>query len=111
MNTERTFFEKKLKILNIIQDCIFIIYFTDYFSRNYHQDIICRLFSLFSSKILQLEEEYIKRVCGEIIAHKPDLVFTEKGVSGSFCLWSLLYSVHVCNFIAILIEKFVLPFI
>jgi len=33
------------------------------------------------NKILQLEEEYIKRVCGDIIGHKPDLVFTEKGVS------------------------------
>merc|ERR1712141_742898 len=33
------------------------------------------------NKILQLEEEYIKRVCGEIVEHKPDLVFTEKGVS------------------------------
>eukprot|EP00795_Rhopilema_esculentum_P005876 gene5876-11203_t len=33
------------------------------------------------NKILQLEEEYIKKVCNEIIGHKPDLVFTEKGVS------------------------------
>ena len=33
------------------------------------------------TKILQLEEEYIQRVCSEIIALKPDVVFTEKGVS------------------------------
>jgi T-complex protein 1 subunit gamma len=33
------------------------------------------------SRILQLEEEQIKKMCDEIIAHKPDLVFTEKGVS------------------------------
>merc|ERR1719369_2214334 len=33
------------------------------------------------SKILQLEEEYIKKICNEIIAFKPDLVITEKGVS------------------------------
>ena len=33
------------------------------------------------SKILQLEEEYIEKICKEIIAFKPDLVITEKGVS------------------------------
>ena len=39
------------------------------------------LFLLFS-RILQLEEEFIQRVCSDIIALKPDVVFTEKGVSG-----------------------------
>lgn len=33
------------------------------------------------TRILQLEEEYIEKVCSDIIALKPDLVFTEKGVS------------------------------
>jgi len=33
------------------------------------------------NRILQLEEEQIRKMCNEIIAHKPDLVFTEKGVS------------------------------
>merc|ERR1719204_668278 len=33
------------------------------------------------SKILELEETYIKKICDEIIAFKPDLVITEKGVS------------------------------
>lgn len=33
------------------------------------------------SRLLELEEEYIKEQCGHIIALKPDLVFTEKGVS------------------------------
>jgi len=33
------------------------------------------------SKLLQLEEEYIKKVCEDIIAIKPDVVITEKGVS------------------------------
>jgi len=33
------------------------------------------------SKILKLEEEYIEKICKEIIAFKPDLVITEKGVS------------------------------
>ncbi|KAI6647219.1 T-complex protein 1 subunit gamma-like [Oopsacas minuta] len=32
-------------------------------------------------KILQLEEEFVRRQCDEIIALKPDLVLTEKGVS------------------------------
>ncbi|EGD75382.1 chaperonin containing TCP1 [Salpingoeca rosetta] len=33
------------------------------------------------TRVLQLEEEYIKRICDDIIAHKPDLIITEKGVS------------------------------
>lgn len=33
------------------------------------------------NRILQLEEEFIKKMCADIIAHKPTLVFTEKGVS------------------------------
>lgn len=33
------------------------------------------------NRILQMEEEYIRRVTSEIIAFKPDLVFTEKGIS------------------------------
>ncbi|XP_050401053.1 T-complex protein 1 subunit gamma [Patella vulgata] len=33
------------------------------------------------SKILKLEEEYIEKICNEVIQFKPDLVFTEKGVS------------------------------
>lgn len=33
------------------------------------------------NRILQLEEEFIKKMCDDIIAHKPDLVITEKGVS------------------------------
>jgi len=33
------------------------------------------------TKLLQLEEEHVQRLCADIIAVKPDLVFTEKGVS------------------------------
>lgn len=33
------------------------------------------------SQLLKLEEEYIEKICDEIIALKPDLVFSEKGVS------------------------------
>ncbi|XP_041372677.1 T-complex protein 1 subunit gamma-like [Gigantopelta aegis] len=33
------------------------------------------------TKLLQLEEDYIKKMCNEVLAFKPDLVITEKGVS------------------------------
>ncbi|RZF38677.1 hypothetical protein LSTR_LSTR003483 [Laodelphax striatellus] len=33
------------------------------------------------TRILELEEEYIQKICSEIIAVKPDLIFTEKGIS------------------------------
>ncbi|XP_023331561.1 T-complex protein 1 subunit gamma [Eurytemora carolleeae] len=33
------------------------------------------------SKVLQQEEAYIKKMCDDILAFKPDLVITEKGVS------------------------------
>ena len=32
-------------------------------------------------KILKMEEDYIEKICGELIQFKPDLVITEKGVS------------------------------
>uniref|UniRef100_A0A8C9XYD8 T-complex protein 1 subunit gamma n=1 Tax=Sander lucioperca TaxID=283035 RepID=A0A8C9XYD8_SANLU len=33
------------------------------------------------ARILQMEEEYIQQICEDIIRLKPDLVFTEKGIS------------------------------
>lgn len=33
------------------------------------------------TRMLQIEEEFVQRTCADIIAVKPDLVFTEKGVS------------------------------
>lgn len=33
------------------------------------------------TRILQLEEEHIQKICEEVIAVKPDVVFTEKGIS------------------------------
>jgi len=33
------------------------------------------------TKILELEEQYIQKLCNEIIKMKPDVVFTEKGIS------------------------------
>ncbi|KAM3961653.1 chaperonin containing TCP1 subunit 3 [Aphomia sociella] len=33
------------------------------------------------TKLLQLEEEHVQRQCEDIIALKPDIIFTEKGVS------------------------------
>lgn len=38
------------------------------------------------NRILQIEEEQVKAMCDAIIALKPDLVITEKGVSGMFRL-------------------------
>lgn len=38
------------------------------------------------AKLLQLEEDYVQRICNDIISLKPDLVITEKGVSGNI-LW------------------------
>jgi T-complex protein 1 subunit gamma len=40
------------------------------------------------NKILQIEEEQVKAMCEAIVAVKPDLVITEKGVSG------MLHSSH-----------------
>uniref|UniRef100_A0A673ZJC0 T-complex protein 1 subunit gamma n=1 Tax=Salmo trutta TaxID=8032 RepID=A0A673ZJC0_SALTR len=33
------------------------------------------------ARILQMEEEYIQQICEDIICLKPDLIFTEKGIS------------------------------
>ncbi len=33
------------------------------------------------TQILEMEENYIRKICDEILEHKPDLVITEKGVS------------------------------
>uniref|UniRef100_A0A8C2WX03 T-complex protein 1 subunit gamma n=1 Tax=Cyclopterus lumpus TaxID=8103 RepID=A0A8C2WX03_CYCLU len=33
------------------------------------------------ARILQMEEEYIQHICEDVIRLKPDLVFTEKGIS------------------------------
>jgi len=38
------------------------------------------------ARLLEIEEEQIKQLCDSIIAVKPDLVFTEKGVSGIYNL-------------------------
>lgn len=34
------------------------------------------------ARLLKMEEEFVEKMCDEIAAVKPDLVFTEKGVSG-----------------------------
>lgn len=36
---------------------------------------------LLRSRVLEMEEEYIKSICEDIIKFKPDLVITEKGIS------------------------------
>jgi T-complex protein 1 subunit gamma len=44
------------------------------------------------NKILQIEEEQVKLMCDSILALKPDLVITEKGVSGMYSVMAPLYS-------------------
>lgn len=44
------------------------------------------------NRILQIEEEQIKTMCDAIMAVKPDLVITEKGVSGTRAIRSPLVS-------------------
>jgi T-complex protein 1 subunit gamma len=36
------------------------------------------------NKILEIEEEQVKAMCDKILEFKPDLVITEKGVSGMY---------------------------
>lgn len=38
------------------------------------------------AQILKLEEEAVEKMCNEILKFKPDLVVTEKGLSGKFIL-------------------------
>jgi T-complex protein 1 subunit gamma len=38
------------------------------------------------SRALEIEEEQVKKMCEKILELKPDLVFTEKGVSGMYCV-------------------------
>ena len=53
------------------------------------------------NRILQIEEEQVKQMCDAIIALKPDLVITEKGVSGKLymlkCAASPLTSARSCT--------------
>lgn len=35
------------------------------------------------ARILQMEEEYIQQICEDLLRVKPDLVITEKGISGN----------------------------
>lgn len=55
------------------------------------------------NRLLQIEEEQVQKMCEDIIALKPDLVFTEKGVSGRYFmntvafLTSLLHANRPCT--------------
>lgn len=40
------------------------------------------------NRVLQIEEEQIKAMCEKIVSFKPDVVFTEKGVSGGCCVFT-----------------------
>jgi len=35
------------------------------------------------ARILQMEEEYVQQICEDLVRVKPDLVITEKGISGN----------------------------
>jgi T-complex protein 1 subunit gamma len=48
------------------------------------------------NRILQIEEEQVKAMCDAIVALKPDLVITEKGVSGT-CLHHIYYPPRMLN--------------
>ncbi len=39
--------------------------------------------------LLKAEEEWVKNLCDQIVSFKPDLVITEKGISG-YCLFFYL---------------------
>ncbi len=43
------------------------------------------------TRLLQIEEEQVQKMCEDIIALMPDLVFTEKGVSGELQVISVLH--------------------
>ena len=45
------------------------------------KDFFCYYLFLYR-RVLELEEEYIKGICDDIIKFKPDLLITEKGISG-----------------------------
>jgi T-complex protein 1 subunit gamma len=36
------------------------------------------------AQILKQEEDYVSKMCDDIVKFKPDLVITEKGLSGNF---------------------------
>lgn len=54
-----------------------------------------------------MEEEYIQQICEDIIRIKPDLVFTEKGISGMShththsCFLSVTTTILMNSFVAI----------
>lgn len=42
------------------------------------------------ARILQMEEEFVQQMCDQLIKVKPDLIITEKGISGkhpAYCSW------------------------
>lgn len=43
------------------------------------------------NRILQIEEEQVKHMCDAILALKPDVVITEKGVSGREAFFSVVF--------------------
>jgi len=48
------------------------------------------------NRILQIEEEQVKSMCEAILALNPDLVITEKGVSGGYPASQRVFTMCVC---------------
>ena len=48
------------------------------------------------NKILEIEEQQVKAMCAAILALKPDLVITEKGVSGLYTVLLIHYLLTPC---------------
>jgi T-complex protein 1 subunit gamma len=49
------------------------------------------------NRVLQIEEEQIKAMCEKILEFKPDIVFTEKGVSGEWTVVSWENPTDICR--------------
>lgn len=52
------------------------------------------------TQILKTEEEYINKLCADILKWKPDIVVTEKGVSGEFSrqIFPAIFTIFPTNF-------------
>lgn len=58
------------------------------------------------ARILQMEEEYIQQICEDLMRVKPDLVITEKGISGNNTCDPSLCRIHLNKVHAMLSAPF-----
>lgn len=52
------------------------------------------------TRILELEEEYVQKTCEDIIRVKPDVVFTEKGVSDLAQHYLVKVIIFLCSWLS-----------